>query len=362
MRPLSKARNFARALVTRRLDFEFEYLPYRLYDVTSEKLITLAHTHLNCVRPAPGAPWYPVQMQIEPSTSCTLKCPLCPVGSNSTDKSQGAMPLEMFTSLMDDVGRHATMAVFWMWGEPFTHRRLPEMVACAKKMNLGTVTSTNGQHLQTRAEAEELVASGLDHIFVAMDGATQETYGRYRVGGEIDKILNCIDLLCRAKKSLGSSSPGINVRTVVNRHNEHELGEIEAIARRLGANTVSRKRVASLDYRETDSDRAFNPEEKRYHRQKVDQSRSFKCRRPWNRMTVCSDGTVLSCEFDYERIAPFGQGGNGISFRESWRSEAASKFRRNFIRDMNAYPFCAECPYGGRSPSECTVDVKRLSA
>ena len=358
-----KARGFARALITRTLEFEFERMPYRLEGISNTKLLTLFRQELNCARPSSKPPWYPVQLQIEPSSACDLHCNLCPAGMGKG----GVMPFSTLRALIDEVGDHAIMAIFWMWGEPFVNPKLPDMIAYAKSKNMGTVTSTNGQHVQTKEDAERLVASGLDSIFVATDGATQESYGQYRIGGDLQKVIRCIDLIRRAKASLGSETPRVNVRTVVTRHNEHELPEIERIARQHGADVVSRKTACVLDYSRSDKEDQFAPENAFYRRYEyrngkrvIKPASNYRCRRIWNRITLASDGTMVPCEFDHSRIAALGRYEEGSTFMQIWKGERAATFRRQFTINRMVYPFCMDCPLRDRLQSECTIEVLKL--
>ena len=277
------------------------------------------------------------------------------------------MSFDTFRLLMDEVGDHAVIAILWMWGEPFINGKLCEMIAYARSKNMATVTSTNGQHVQTKEEAESLVSSGLDSLIVALDGASQEVYSRYRVGGDVTKVLRCLELVRQAKDALKSDTPRVNVRTVVMKHNQHELPEIERIARRYGADMLSRKTASMPDYCGPDADELFAPDDASYQRFQYRvgkrvrlSSEQYRCRRPWSRMTVTSDGTVLSCEFDFNKTAPFGTGGRGRSFVQAWRDEAASAFRRQFLMDRSVYRFCADCHYRDSGGDECTVEMIRL--
>lgn len=368
MNSAQKGKKFIKALVTRTLEFEFERMQYKLENVPLSKLLAMAHAEINCKRAKPAKPWYPAQLQIEISASCTLSCPLCPAGIHAIDKPGRQMSFDTFKSLIDETGDHAVIAVMWMWGEPFINNNLPEMVAYAKSKNMGTVTSTNGQHMQTLEEAERLVASGLDNLIIAMDGATQEAYSHYRIGGKLDKLINCMDLVNKAKHNLGSLKPFVNVRTVVAKHNEHELADIESIAGRYGADMVSRKTMCIPDYCGSDKDEAFAPDDPRYRRFNYTEGRrvrhsinEYKCSHPWNRMSVNSGGEVLACEFDFNASMSFGKGGTDSSFMEAWRGPKAERFRQQFLKDRTVYKFCAECHFRDRVKDENTVELQRLA-
>lgn len=358
-----KARSLVKALVTKNLEFEFESMPFRLKKVPDSKLLTLMRTQLNCRRHSPGNPLYPIQLQIEPSSCCTLKCPVCPAADGAEGRPRRMMPIDTFKSLIDEVGDHASIAILWMWGEPLINTHFPDMVAYAHRKKVATLTSTNGQHIQTVEDAEALVSSGLDGLIVALDGATQETYSRYRIGGDINRIFRCLDLVCRAKRSLGSQTPWVNVRTVVNRENEPELGDIERIALQYGANMVTRKTMAVSDLSDPESAKELFPVNPFYMRSTVRngilERRSvddLKCRRPWSRMTVNAGGVVLPCEFDFNAIETFGQGGDGLSFLQAWRGAGALEFRRRFIERKSQFSFCANCTFKDGGSFECTVE------
>lgn len=369
MKRADKLNQFVKAAVTRTLEFEFERMPYRLEEVSSKKLLTLLRSELDYLREKTPSPWYPWQLQVEPSAACSLKCPLCPSGTDTSASAQRFMPFPMFRDLIDEVGDHVVICVFWMWGEPMLNRKLPDMIAYARSKNIGTVTSTNGQHIQTVEEAETLVRSGLDNLVVAIDGATQETYGKYRVGGDLQKIFRCLEMLKQAKESLGSTTPKVNVRTVVTKNNEHELPEIERIASQYGADWVSRKTASALDHSDLELRDDYVPSNTHYRRfiykdgKRVRMPAShFRCRRAWKRITLASDGTVLPCEFDCEKTTPFGKYGEGSSFMQIWKGEQAEAFRRQFLTDRMVNKFCAYCPSRDRIQRECTIEIESLKS
>ncbi|HEY3298520.1 MAG TPA: hypothetical protein VGK34_07685, partial [Armatimonadota bacterium] len=99
-----KARSFAKAVVTRTLDFEFNHMPFHLENVSNNKLKTLFLSEANCAKRRPGKPWYPVHLHVEPSASCSLHCPLCPAGMGAVNSPKRMMSLETFASLLDEVG------------------------------------------------------------------------------------------------------------------------------------------------------------------------------------------------------------------------------------------------------------------
>ena len=99
---------------------------------------------------------------------------------------------------------------FYFQGEPYLHPQFFELVNAAAQRNIYTVTSTNAHFLGKR-KAEETVKSGLDRIIISIDGTTQETYSKYRIGGSLEKVLEGTKNLVEAKKTLPVSYTHLDV-------------------------------------------------------------------------------------------------------------------------------------------------------
>lgn len=357
-----KVLSLARALTTRRLDFEYSGMPITLEHITRKKLLALMDCQINCKRKTPRTPWYPVQLHVETSAVCSLRCPLCPAGMGLVETERKLMPLSTFRKLIDEVGDYTLSALMWGWGEPLLNPSIYDMIAYAHGKNVATIISSNGQQVQSSEEAEMLVSSGLDCLIVSLDGATQESYSQYRVGGDIRKVFRFIKLVAEAKETLASRKPVINVQTVVMKHNEHELQQIESEVRTYGANMVTRVSTQIPDYAGPDADERFAPSDTKYRRfeyrngQRVRKPASdYHCIRPWDRMTVTWDGRVISCEHDFNATMPFG---NGLetSFMDAWWGEKAADFRARCLEDKGQFAFCADCHYRD-NVGECLVEV-----
>ena len=56
-------------------------------------------------------------------------------------------------------------------------------------------------------EAAEIVSSGLHSLFASIDGITQESYGKYRVRGKLDRVFANLHKLMEVKLRLSSPTP-----------------------------------------------------------------------------------------------------------------------------------------------------------
>ena len=180
---------------------------------------------------------YPFQIYVDPSSRCTLRCPFCAVGTQHYPKPLKDMPLKAFQKLMDELGPYLLVAELFVKGEPLMNKDIYDMIACCKKYRMFTRLSSNMQFLD-RARAERMVESGLDHLLASIDGATQESYETYRKGGDLDLALTNMRHVVEAKKRLGKTTPLVEWKFIVFRHNEGELAKAKQMAAEIGVDRL----------------------------------------------------------------------------------------------------------------------------
>jgi MoaA/NifB/PqqE/SkfB family radical SAM enzyme len=129
-----------------------------------------------------------VSLAIEPTTSCNLRCPQCPSGLRSFTRETGIINEDFFKTTIDALYKELFYLTFYFQGEPYLHPDFTKMVAYASAKGIYTATSTNA-HFLSNENAKKTVESGLDRLIISIDGATQEAYESYRIGGSLDKVL-----------------------------------------------------------------------------------------------------------------------------------------------------------------------------
>jgi len=175
----------------------------------------------------------PYLLFLDVACMCTLKCPLCYLGQGMKGRPKGLMSLETFRKAIDEFREVALLAHLYIRGEPLMNPRLPEMIAYANDARLVTSISTN-LNLLDEGTAGRLIDSGLKNLIVSLDGATEETYKVYRVGGNFAKVLDNIRLLQRKKRQQKSLYPKITLQYLVFKFNLHEVPAIRRLSRTLG--------------------------------------------------------------------------------------------------------------------------------
>lgn len=129
--------------------------------------------------------------QVEPSLACNLKCPCC---SNPVQLIERPKPFRMSLDLFESILRSLRDDGFSIaeieyagQGEPMTNPQFSEFVGLARDLFPDTKQRliTNGNFDYGRAN----ITQAIDEIMVSCDGLFQESYERYRVGGNVDKVL-----------------------------------------------------------------------------------------------------------------------------------------------------------------------------
>ncbi len=353
-------------LLRRRLRFRFELLPYEVRDLPPKKIRNLFLAGLNQYFAWPRPFGKPAFAQVEPANFCNLQCPLCLTASQTEGRPRALLSFERYKALVDELEDSLLLVVLWMWGEPFLNPDLLRMIAYSRARGVLTHCSTNGNVPFDHERAAQIVASGLDTLIFGVDGADQETYARYRVGGRLTRVWDNIAAVLAARRALGSPTPRVNLRFVLMRHNEHQVPEIRRVARELGVDFLTFKTVDMPPARGAALDRAYRPNEAGFRRYRYEGDgfervrAPFECLRPWKRLSMDAHGRVVSCEYDYKALHPFGDTSTHGSLLGAWKGAKAGAFRHHFARGHNDYEFCRGCTYKGMQAEQCNVEMEDL--
>ncbi|MFS0489839.1 radical SAM/SPASM domain-containing protein [Leadbetterella byssophila] len=295
------------------------------------------------------AKYLPVALAVEPTTSCNLRCPECPSGLRSFTRPTGMLRKDMFEKLMDEIGDTLMYLTFYFQGEPYLHKDFLGMVEKATKKGIYTSTSTNAHYLHYD-NALATVKSGLDRLIISIDGTTQDVYTQYRVGGNLNKVLEGTKNIIRAKKELNSRTPHVIFQFLVVKPNEHQMAEVKALAKDLGVDELRFKTAQIYDY---ENGSELIPENDRFSRyQRVGEGKwAIKnklidhCWKMWHSAVVTWDGIVVPCCFDKDAEYRMGNVSEK-SFNEVWFSSTYTKFRAQLIKGRKHIEMCKNCTEG----------------
>jgi radical SAM protein with 4Fe4S-binding SPASM domain len=174
----------------------------------------------------------PRHFLIETGNICNLQCPFCLTGARLNKSPKGFMSLEHYQSILNKISPYAELLYLYNFGEPFLNQNIYEMIRLSATQNINTSICSNLSLAQLDHTA--IVQSGLLQLSVSIDGASQKTYGKYRVGGDLELVFNNIKKLQEAKRDLHSRTPDITWNFLINKFNEHEQDAAKEIAAALG--------------------------------------------------------------------------------------------------------------------------------
>ncbi|HEY0058682.1 MAG TPA: radical SAM/SPASM domain-containing protein [Flavisolibacter sp.] len=292
----------------------------------------------------------PISVSFEPTTSCNLRCPECPSGLRAFSRPTGMLRKDFFRETIDQISKDLTYLVFYFQGEPFLNPDFLNMVQYAVSKKIYTATSTNAHYLKDDV-ARRTVESGLDRLIISIDGTTQETYQQYRVGGNLNKVLEGAANIVKWKKELQSKTPFVIFQFLVVRHNEHQIADVKQLAADIGVDDVWLKTAQVYDY-ETDPN-GLIPTNDKYSRYKKDAQGKMKfkgnnanhCWRLWHDPVITWNGAVVPCCFDKDAQHQLGNL-NTQTFKELWKAGTYNRFRQKVLQSRSNIDICANCSEG----------------
>lgn len=290
-----------------------------------------------------------MNLSIEPTTACNLRCPECPSGLRSFTRPTGRISEALYEQLIDQVAAHTLYLTLYFQGEPYLHPHFTHLVQYASRKGIYTATSTNAHFLNSK-RAEATVRSGLSRLIISIDGVTQQTYEAYRREGKLEKVLEGAKNIIYWKKKLKSSTPHVIFQFLVVKPNEHEIPELHQLAKAIGADEVQLKTAQIYDYK---NGSPLIPENTRYSRYKqlpngkwvIKNNLLNQCWKMWAGCVITWDGKVVPCCFDKDASHTVGNL-TTESFHEVWNSEAYQRFRAQLLTGRSQIEMCKNCTEG----------------
>lgn len=277
----------------------------------------------------------PISASIEPANYCNLSCPHCPTGRKLIEKAAKRLSVEDFITYIDALLPELMYLNLYFQGEPLLNKDLPEMVKYASDKGVFTCVSTNGNAL-TEELVKRLSKSGIGRLIICLDGATAESYSRYRVGGDFNKVINAISLAVRYNLP-------IEVQCLLLSTTEKEICQIKSLCKSLGVKRLVFKKAQFYDdYLVPEKD-----ENLRYRRDSSGRlipkaKLKNRCWRLFSTIVIDVDGNVPACCFDKSGKYSFGNLKNS-SLKDIWLGPVANAFRLRILKNRREVDICNNC-------------------
>ena len=204
----------------------------------------------------------PSRLYVECTAACNISCNqacCAPETGITRTRQAGMLDFDLFTRVIDEAGPTLGRVDFFNYGEAFLHKRAVEMCEYIKTKypHVYLYTSTNGLAL-TEEKARRLVHSGIDEVTFSIDGASQDTYVKYRQRGDFAKALANLSAMADEKAKHGRDVPHLNWRYILFKWNDHD--EEMNTARRLAVESgVDRLCWEITDHPEDSFSQRFRP-------------------------------------------------------------------------------------------------------
>ncbi len=294
---------------------------------------------------------FPIALSLEPTTACNLGCSQCPSGLKSFSRPTGNLPIEEGKKWLTELKDYLFYVNFYFQGEPLIHPKLSELIEHANTLNVRSAISTNG-HFLSEKKCQELIDAQLSKIIISLDGLTQESYEKYRSGGELDKVLKGIKTLKRKKKENKAAWPLIEVQFIVFKQNEHEIPQLKKAAKNLGADVLSLKTAQIYDQSSAEELLPKNKKHLRYNQNETGEyvlKNTFEnqCWRMWSSAVITQNGAVVPCCFDKDAEYEMGDL-QSDDYKNILNGTTYKAFRQRVFSDRKSIDICRNCSEGSK--------------
>lgn len=305
----------------------------------------------------------PVELQVEPSAVCNLKCEMCII-PKTTVMSSAILKKENFLKLLKQLSPLRSIN-FTGIGESLINPELEDYIFESTKRGIKTLFISNGQLLNSQ-RVEKIINSGVDSVCFSIESGEPETYSKIRRGADYTKLEANISLFTKIIKEQNASIQ-VSLNTVLLKETleaPQHLFKIIDFAERVGVNLLTTQNPHDID--------AYGLKAY-YEEHKGDLENIFKslevyagqhhvkitfptitvgkgsCYYPWVYPQLTADGELLPCcliaQFigvdkaveDYSYGNVFRSG-----FHAVWNGKRAVAFRSR-LSSAQPYDFCQKC-------------------
>jgi MoaA/NifB/PqqE/SkfB family radical SAM enzyme len=187
-------------------------------------------------------------------------------------------------------------------GEVFLNPQLLRILEYAHEKGV-TITIETGANLNNvkNEVLEGLVKYRVRGITCSIDGATPESYRKYRVRGNFDTVIRNIETINSYKDLYNSNFPHLIWQFIVFGHNEHEIPVAREMAAKLGMQFRTKLSWDSdfSPIRDKEFVRAQtgapSTDREEYEQEHGEKYASVICHQLWNHPQINFDGRVLGC-------------------------------------------------------------------
>lgn len=175
------------------------------------------------------------ECSIDFSTICQLRCKECSTSKGLIQNGivgRGQLSLSSFVRFVENNPQIRRIEMS-NWGEIFLNKEIKGLmrVAYEKGIQLYCGNGTNFNDVDEDV-LECLVKYKVQYLNLSIDGTTQETYEKYRVRGNLNRVFFNIERLNHYKNLYQSEYPKLSWQFIIFGHNEHEIPKVKQLCKK----------------------------------------------------------------------------------------------------------------------------------
>jgi len=316
--------------------------------------------YVDASRPSP----IPTTVQIEATTWCNLRCPLC---SHSREMTSGRhLTGDELRAILDRLPWTPPHVRLSGVGEPLVSPYFFELADILAERGITCEFYTNGTLLGRQATRDAILSRpSITGLRVSCDGATKDTFEAMRLGAEFDAWKQSVQgFVTQAKEQRGATF-SLGVLTALSRQNLGEIGDVIRLVADLGMQRIFIQDPMPIDdvaaswCPSLDEMREFHGHEGelralgkslgvtatfRYRRGVSPRPIGIRCLQPWMYTFIRATGDVAPCcsVFGSDDAAVMGNLTNE-DFEAIWHGDRYREFRTTLVSGTN--DLCQTCPY-----------------
>lgn len=283
---------------------------------------------------------FPTTLSIEITNICNAKCWFCPQPLSTRKK--GYMDFSLYCRIMDEVSLNArkvkSIALF-MDGEPTLHKELLKFLSYAHELEIENIyLSSNMEFFSpqlTNSILDANLGKTLQYVICSLDGATEQTYSKNRIGVDFRKAVYNTEYLIEQRNLRKQIYPRIFSRLLVSDLTKDELAKFKKYWKGKADKTLCYK-MHNWGGQITDARMSVSN----------NGSEFIPCYFPFSQFAIQYDGTVRLCCVDANSSIIIGDT-NKQSIKQIWNNEAINEIRKCHLnREIDKTPsICADCSY-----------------
>ena len=252
---------------------------------------------------------YPLLVDLELSTACNLKCPMCYTVTEEFKQKIPArmMDFTLFTKVIDEIGGRVPALRLSLRGEPTIHPRFIDCIAYAKAHGIGEVSFLTNCSTLTPEFFTRAMEAGADWITISVDGL-DGMYESIRKPLKFQETLDKIKAMKEIKERAGRHRPVIKVQAIWPSIKDDPQAFYDTFAPY--ADLIAFNPL--IDYLGKDSEIVYEE--------------GFICCQQYQRLVVGADGRVMICSNDEETSVCVGDAATE-TIREIWHGGKLQHYR-----------------------------------